>query len=162
MRQNRRSFSMLSILKMSSIFSGSRGPDGPDLPSPFGWKFQLSVHTLPDDGRSISRNVAEKHYDSRHDKLKNSMNKTESTITNIFKSWTCWKPKWGKFFEHCTNCAILPRPLSRDDFCKNSASLFFHSSAGERPQLYPNKIYIYVAVLSFKKQRCKQKAKCWI
>ena len=24
----------------------------------------------PDDGRSISRNVAEKHYDSRHDKLR--------------------------------------------------------------------------------------------
>ena len=50
-------------------------------------------HTLPDDGRkknksddgrSISRNVAEKHYDSRHDKLKNSMNTTESTNTNVF------------------------------------------------------------------------------
>ena len=27
-----------------------------------------------DDGRSISRNVAEKHYDSRHDKLRNSVN----------------------------------------------------------------------------------------
>ena len=43
-------------------------------------------HTLPDDGRSISRNVAEKHYDSTHDKLKNSMNTTESTNTNIFKT----------------------------------------------------------------------------
>ena len=31
------------------------------------------VHTLPDDGRSISRNVAEKYYDSRHDKLRNNM-----------------------------------------------------------------------------------------
>ena len=30
-------------------------------------------HTLPDDGRSISRNVAEKHYDSRHDKLRNNI-----------------------------------------------------------------------------------------
>ena len=70
--QNRRSFSMLSILKMLSIFSGSRVPDGPDLPSPFGQTFQLSVHTLADDGRSISRNVAEKHYGSRHDKLKNN------------------------------------------------------------------------------------------
>ena len=30
--------------------------------------------TLPDDGRSISRNVVEKQYDSRHDKLKDSMN----------------------------------------------------------------------------------------
>ena len=29
---------------------------------------------LPDDGRSISRNVAEKHYDSRHDKLRNNTN----------------------------------------------------------------------------------------
>ena len=40
---------------------------------------------LPDDGRSISRNVAEKHYDSRHDKLRNNMDTTESTNTNIFK-----------------------------------------------------------------------------
>ena len=56
--QNRQSFSMLSILKMFSIFSGSRGPDGPDLPSLFGRKFQLSVHSLPEDERSISRNVA--------------------------------------------------------------------------------------------------------
>ena len=30
-------------------------------------------HTLPDDGRSISRNVAEKHYDSRYDKLRNNI-----------------------------------------------------------------------------------------
>ena len=29
-----------------------------------------SFHTLPDDGRSISRNVAEKYEDSRHDKLR--------------------------------------------------------------------------------------------
>ena len=42
-------------------------------------------HTLPDDGRSISRNVAEKHYDSRRDKLRNNMDTTESTNTNIFK-----------------------------------------------------------------------------
>ena len=39
-----------------------------------------------------------------------------------------------KFFEHCTNCAIIPRPLSRDHFCENLASLLFHSSAGERLQ----------------------------
>ena len=32
MSQKRRSFSMLSILKMLSTFSGSRGPQGPDLP----------------------------------------------------------------------------------------------------------------------------------
>ena len=30
-------------------------------------------HTLPDDGRSISRNVAEIHCDSRHDKLRNNI-----------------------------------------------------------------------------------------
>ena len=30
---------------MLSIFSGSGGPDGPDLPSPFGRKFQLSIQT---------------------------------------------------------------------------------------------------------------------
>ena len=41
--QNRRSFSMSSILKRLSILSGSRGPDGSDLPSPLGQKFQLSV-----------------------------------------------------------------------------------------------------------------------
>ena len=84
--QNRRSFFYVKHVKMLSILSGSRDPDGPDLPSPLGRIFQLSVHTLPDDGRSISGNVAEKHYDSRHDKLKNSMNTTESTNTNIFKN----------------------------------------------------------------------------
>ena len=42
-------------------------------------------HTVPDDGRSISRNVAEKHYDSRHDQLRNNMNTTELTNTKIFK-----------------------------------------------------------------------------
>ena len=44
-------------------------------------------------------------------------------------------PSEEKFFEHCTNCAILPRPLSRDHFCENLASLLFHSSAGERLQI---------------------------
>ena len=39
-------------------------------PSGENFKFKLS---LPDDGRSISRNVAEKHYDSRHDKLRNKI-----------------------------------------------------------------------------------------
>ena len=62
---------------MLSFFTGSRGPHGPDLPSPFRRKFQISLHTLPDDGRSISRNVAEKHHDSRHDKLRNNMNTKE-------------------------------------------------------------------------------------
>ena len=59
---------MLSILKTLSLFSGSGGSHGPDLPSPYGRKFHISLHTLPDDGRSISRNVAEKRYDQ----LKNS------------------------------------------------------------------------------------------
>ena len=56
------------------MVSGRGGPDRPDLQSPSGRKFRLSVHSLPDDGRSISRSAAKKHYDSRHDKLKNSMN----------------------------------------------------------------------------------------
>ena len=56
--------------KNVKFLSGSRRPHGPDLPSPCGRKLQFqSVHTLLDDGRSISRNVAEKHHDSRHDKL---------------------------------------------------------------------------------------------
>ena len=77
---------MLSILKTLSLFSGSRDPRGPHLPSPFVRKFHISLHTLPDDERSISRIVAEKHFYSRQDELKNSMNTTESTNTNIFKN----------------------------------------------------------------------------
>ena len=37
---------MLSILKMLSVFSGSRGPHEPDLPSLVGREFQLSVHQI--------------------------------------------------------------------------------------------------------------------
>ena len=62
--QNSRSFSMLSILKMLSNFSGSKGLDGPDLPLPSGRKFQLSVqnsfhkvltveHTSPDHSTQV-------------------------------------------------------------------------------------------------------------
>ena len=40
-----------------------------------------------------------------------------------------------KFFEHCTNCAILLRHLSHDHFCESSVSLLFHSSARERLQV---------------------------
>ena len=40
----------------------------------------------PDVSLEMSRNVAEKHYDSKHDKLTNSMNTIESTNTNIFKN----------------------------------------------------------------------------
>ena len=47
-------------------------------------------------------------------------------------------PSEEKLFEHCTNCAILPRPLSHDHFCENLASLLFHSSAGERLQFSQN------------------------
>ena len=41
---------------------------------------------LPDDGRSISRNVAEKHYDSRHDKLRNNIEEGSLVTTNSFHS----------------------------------------------------------------------------
>ena len=34
------------------------------------WTVCLGEKERPDDGRSISRNVAEKHYDLRHDKLR--------------------------------------------------------------------------------------------
>ena len=61
---------MLSIQNVK-LFSGSKGPDGPDLQSPFWRKFHISLHTLSDDVRSISQNVAEKRHDSRHNKLKN-------------------------------------------------------------------------------------------
>ena len=37
---------MLSILKTLSFFSGSRGPHGPDLPSPCGRKFYFSLHLV--------------------------------------------------------------------------------------------------------------------
>ena len=48
-------------------------------------KYHTHSQTLPDVGRSVSRKVAEKHYDSRHDKLENSMNTIETTNTNLFK-----------------------------------------------------------------------------
>ena len=56
---------------------------------------------------------------------------------NQLKSWfeLVEHPSEEKFFEHCTNCAILPRSLSLDHFCENSASLLFHSSAGDRLQM---------------------------
>ena len=84
---------MLSILKTLSLFSGI------DLRAKI--PHFTSLHTLPDDGRSISRNVAEKHYDSRHDKLKNSMNTTESTNTNIFRIGWDTSP----FFLSVLSCA---------------------------------------------------------
>ena len=69
---------MLSTPKMLSFFSGSGGTPGLIYHRPSGENF--SFDTLPDDGRSISRNVAEKHYDSRHDKLRN-------TIAVLFREW---------------------------------------------------------------------------
>ena len=45
-------------------------------------------HTLHDDGRSISRNIPEK--------LKDNMNTTESTNTNIFKI-ICYRGLYAKF-----------------------------------------------------------------
>ena len=59
---------MLSILKMLSTFSGSGGPDGPDLPSPIGRKFQLSglTHTVSvciyKGGWGYSDNLCLKYY----------------------------------------------------------------------------------------------------
>ena len=44
-------------------------------------------------------------------------------------------PSEKKFFNHCKNCAIVPRLPSHDHFCENLASLLFHSSAGERLQI---------------------------
>ena len=51
--------------KNVKVPSGGRDHDRPELSSPCGRKFQsqFQFHTLPDDGRSISRNVAEKDYD---------------------------------------------------------------------------------------------------
>ena len=44
--QNRRSFSMLSILKMLNIFAGSRDPHGPDLPFNSGENSTLHLERL--------------------------------------------------------------------------------------------------------------------
>ena len=38
---------MLNILIMIRIFSGSKGPHGPDLPSPFGRKFHFALQLDP-------------------------------------------------------------------------------------------------------------------
>ena len=47
--------------------------------------------------------------------------------------------------KNCKNCAILPRPLSRDHFCENLASLLFHSSAGERLQF--NEVNLSLSII---------------
>ena len=60
------------------------------------------------EGYSIDmmlRNVAEKHYDSRHDKLRNNMDTTESTNTNIFNIIMCWYELMVHFFGYST-CMI--------------------------------------------------------
>ena len=41
--QNKRSLLIMLSTPNVKLLSGSRGPDGPDLQSPFGRKFQLSV-----------------------------------------------------------------------------------------------------------------------
>ena len=38
---------MLSLLKTLSLSSGSRDPHGPDLPSPYGRKFHISLNFTP-------------------------------------------------------------------------------------------------------------------
>ena len=60
------------------------------------------LHTLPDDGRSISRNVAEKHYDSRHDKLRNNM---AESITNMAESIINMAESITNMAESITNMA---------------------------------------------------------
>ena len=69
--QNGGLFSMLSILKTLSFSPVAEALTGLIFHRFAGENSSFSsVHILPDDGRSISRNVAEKHYDSRHDKLR--------------------------------------------------------------------------------------------
>ena len=58
-------------------------------------------------------------------------------------------PSEIELFKHCTNCAILPRPLSHDHFCEKSASLLFHSSAGERLQLSLNSVLGLLSLFCF-------------
>ena len=78
---------MFKYTKNVKFFSGSRGPQGPDLLSLFGQKFQffqftpclmmgeVSLETSP-------RNIMTQDMISSE----NSMNTTESTNTNIFKN----------------------------------------------------------------------------
>ena len=54
-------FSNVKYSKMLSFDSVAEAY-WPDLPSPIGRKFQFCEHTFTDDGRSISQNVAKKHY----------------------------------------------------------------------------------------------------
>ena len=74
------------------------------------------------------------------EKFRQRINLTKASKLDLDQHKNCSRaehvehPSEEKFFEHCTNCAILPRPLSRDHFCENLASLLFHSSAGERLQ----------------------------
>ena len=59
-------------------FSLSRGPHGPDLPSPFWRKFQLSVHTC--------MMMGEASLETSHDMINsNDVISAESTIPKIFK-----------------------------------------------------------------------------
>ena len=79
------SFSLVAEALTGLIYHRPSGENSKFLPSFLMRREDSDVDTLPDDGRSISRNVTEKHYDSRHDKLRNNMDTTESTNTNIFK-----------------------------------------------------------------------------
>ena len=70
---------MLSTLKILSFFLVAEAHTGLMYHRPAGENSNFSsVHTLPDNGRSISGNVAEKRYDSRHDKLRQEL---------IFRDW---------------------------------------------------------------------------
>ena len=84
---------MLSILKTLSLFSGNRCPDGPDLPSPCGQKFHISLHShLPD--RLMMREASLKRCQKKKNMIQDMINSddmtsTESTIPNIFNAEVC-------------------------------------------------------------------------
>ena len=69
-RQNGVVIFMLSILKMLSFHLVEEALTALIYHRPAGENSSFPFYILPDDGRSISRNMAGKHNDSRHDKLR--------------------------------------------------------------------------------------------
>ena len=67
------------------------------------------------------------------------------------QSSTCWTPKWIKILWTLHELCNPPRPLSRDHFCENLASILFHSSAGERLQF--NEVNLLMT--EFRKRVCR-------
>ena len=77
---------MLSILRnVKSLFSGSRGLHGPDLPSPYGRKFHIHCFTPGLMIGEVSLETLPKNMLQGMINSENSMNTTELTNTNIFK-----------------------------------------------------------------------------